>query len=381
MFGIGLGSAEDSAVSAVVNSFLESKLAMFGAAVVVAFIVGYLCISDSCQLTMPVNTLTKLLSKFNGGDASVSIKGTQWIKKTNFEICICPVNERKCALKTWFDAIWPSSKHDEMALNKVPKPKSSSLESERDSDSQHSRRSSVDPESEWKPNTVDVPRPKSWFRTLADCVMPHQSKSKMSPGHQEKNTSDTSPRSSQIERPASEHSLKSYYLPEVSKSSSGAEKSLKSNGSKSVSSNSLNEPNKSKSGLLNLWNEPKNAKSANLIEEPLKSHSSETGVSKMSTDSTQIEKSQKSETKRSSHGPTMPVYGNFLNSDPVGTNFDPDNPRPKNCNKPIAITAVVCVTLTVLLMSGLFALMKANSEEIKQFGERLAQIYMNVFQH
>ena len=39
MFGIGLGSAEDSAVSAVVNSFLESKLAMFGAAVVVAFIV------------------------------------------------------------------------------------------------------------------------------------------------------------------------------------------------------------------------------------------------------------------------------------------------------------------------------------------------------
>ena len=49
--------------------------------------------------------------------------------------------------------------------------------------------------------------------------------------------------------------------------------------------------------------------------------------------------------------------------------------RPKKCTKSIAIFAMACVSLTVLLMSGQLALFKVNSEELLQFCHTMAQFF------
>ena len=332
----------------VVEIFLGSKFAMFLAVVVVAFILGYMCISDNCQLTLPANNLSKLISMVNAQDVLVCIKGSQWIKKTNFEICIGP--ERKSSMKTWLETLWPGSEREEIAVNYDPRPKEPRIESPKSSASTNYHRSPVEPEP--KTSTSHVSRPKAWLRTLRDFVSPLLGKSLMGPKQ------DPKPERALTEyplRPASEHSLRSV---------SSTQKSMKPGWLKSVSMNSLNEADSLQSGS---W-----------IEQPTNYE--------LPVDRAQDQDIQNPEISRSSNGPvqmveptSMPVYGQHWNSFSMGSHSNPDRSRPKNCNKPIAITAVVCVTLTVLLMSGLFALLKANSDQLQQFGETLAQIYNRAF--
>ena len=380
MSGIDM-TAVNNVITDLVESFIGSQLAMFLVVVVVAFILGYLCISDNCQLTLPANTLSRLISMVNVGDAKVCIRGSQWTKKTNFEICIGP--ERKSIMKNWLETLWPSSDQEEMAVNHDPKSKESRIESPRSSASTKFHRSPIKSESEPKTSTSHVSRPKAWFRRLRDFVSSLLGKSPMG-------TSDPKPvhvLNESPSRPASQRSSSVNHSADSKDSSS--EKPMKPDWLKSVSMNSLNGPNKgksdststkslksssSKSASSNSLNEPNRLKSGSWIEQPVKST-----ISQLPTDPTQDQEIQNPDIWRPNYGPVeqeiMPVYGQHWNSFPTGT----DRSRSKNCNKPIAITAVICVTLTVLLMSGLFALLKTNSEQLQQFGETLAQIYNRVF--
>jgi hypothetical protein len=444
VFGIGLGAAEDNAVSEAVTSIMESKLALFGVTVVIAFIVGYMCFSKSCQLSLPKNTLSKLLSVVNLKNVPVCIKGTQWIKKTNFEICINP-SERKSIFKTWLEAL--GLKQDDLTPEHEQKSRPMALTTHDGS--------SIYSKSETKPlaSGSQISKPKTWFSTLRNLVSPLLGKPTMDPKYQKAAPSDHKPESVLIEspwRPANERSLRSVYLSDRSKDSS-TKKSLEASWSKSVSLDSLNEPHKSKfdsfmnpslvsaykrlpnehssrsvdlsevskdsisakkslksewskSTSLNSLLEQSKPKSGSLIEVPMKNT-----ISELPSGPTQVQKTQNPDNWRPSNGPakvgdqaSMPVYGQHWNSipraahfnpdklgaysnpdelgaysnpDELGANSNPDSSRLKNCNKPIAITAVVCVTLTVLLMSGLFALLKANSEQIQQFGNMLVQLF------
>ena len=241
-------TAENNGIMDLVESILGSQLAMFLVVVVVAFILGYFCISENCQLTLPTNIISKLISMVNVGDARVCIRGSQWTKKTNFEICIGP--ERKSIMKTWLETLWPSSDQEEMAVNHDPKSKESRIESPRSSASTNSRRSPVKPESERKKSSSHASRPKPWFRALRDFVSPLLGKSPMGPKQETVPVLNESP-----SRPVSQLSSSVHHPAD-----SSTEKPLKPDWLKSVSKNSLNEPNKGKSGSSHLLSEPKMSK-------------------------------------------------------------------------------------------------------------------------
>ena len=403
LLGIDFGAAESNTIFESGENILESKLVMFVATVVAAFIIGYMCISNSCQPILPTNTLTKLVSIFNGRGSLVNIKGNQWIKKTTFEICINPAVERKCLLKTWLDTIWPSSEQDQMALKNDTKLQETRIESSRSTGGTDYHGTLVDLENETEPKP-NKSRPKSWFLTLKDIFAPILGNPPMETKQEVTSNSDpkaelvhnTSPWSSSSESLSRKVDL-SEVKPYKSKSGSMIDQPLKStiselpnylaqNQNNGILRSSYGPDMSMEQASMPVYGQKWNSIPIGMQYDPEKLGSStqpfQFTLSDLPNDPTQAQKNQNNDILRTINGldmkmeqNSMPVYGQKWNSMPMRMHSNPHQDRPKNCSKSIAITAVVCVSLTVLLMCGLFVLVKLNSEQLLQFGQTMAQIF------